>query len=273
MVTVEAKNRIGILDCLNHPWIKNETLDERLIPKIFNKQKTKKQKSFTEIGINSSYNINIINNNNNNKLVKYPTSVKQASRSSNKNSKGIIQSNNMINSNRSNKKSEERLILSPNITSNKDRNINISRSDASPISLMQTTNSESNFPVIGMHKKVRFISQPKEKATLVRKVDADFKENSMVEYNLYLMKMNNGKISNFMQPIGLGKEQKRKSERIKNLMIKYCDASPFNPNYNSIPTHSTNTNKSNELGYKHNLDFNNDGENNNIHNNYVSKIK
>lgn len=50
----------------------------------------------------------------------------------------------------------------------------------------------------------------------------------MVGYNLYLMRINNGKIKNFMQPIGLGKEQKRKSERIKNLMIKYYDKSILN---------------------------------------------
>jgi hypothetical protein len=37
--------------------------------------------------------------------------------------------------------------------------------------------------------------------------------------------MNNGKLNNFMQPIGLGKEQKRKSDMIKNIMIKYCDKS------------------------------------------------
>ena len=45
----------------------------------------------------------------------------------------------------------------------------------------------------------------------------------MVEYNLYLMKINNGKFKNFMQPIGLGKEQKRQNERIKNLMLKIYD--------------------------------------------------
>ena len=50
----------------------------------------------------------------------------------------------------------------------------------------------------------------------------------MVGYNLYLMRANNGVIKNFMQPIGLGKEQKRKSERIKNLMIKYYDKSVMN---------------------------------------------
>lgn len=59
-------------------------------------------------------------------------------------------------------------------------------------------------------------------------MNSEFKENSMVEYNLYLMRINNGQIKNFMQPIGLGKEQKRKSERIKNLMIKYYDKSAMN---------------------------------------------
>lgn len=48
MVNVKAKERIGILDCLNHPWFKNEKLDEKLIPKIINKQKIKKQKNVAE---------------------------------------------------------------------------------------------------------------------------------------------------------------------------------------------------------------------------------
>lgn len=60
-------------------------------------------------------------------------------------------------------------------------------------------------------------------SNLVTKVNSNYKENSMVEYNLYLMKINNGKMQNFMQPIGLGKEQKRKNERIKNIMIKLYD--------------------------------------------------
>jgi hypothetical protein len=44
MVVVPSKERLGILDCLNHPWIKNEKFDENAIPKIINKQKIKKQK-------------------------------------------------------------------------------------------------------------------------------------------------------------------------------------------------------------------------------------
>jgi hypothetical protein len=82
----------------------------------------------------------------------------------------------------------------------------------------------------------------------VTKVNSEFKENSMVEYNLYLMRINNGQIKNFMQPIGLGKEQKRKSERIKNLMIKYYDKSVLNKsnetnliiNVNSVENDSIN---------------------------------
>jgi len=55
MVTVKAKERMGILDLLNHPWFKNEKLDEKQIAKIFNKQKIKKQKNnsdATEIDLN-----------------------------------------------------------------------------------------------------------------------------------------------------------------------------------------------------------------------------
>jgi len=74
----------------------------------------------------------------------------------------------------------------------------------------------------------------------------------MVEYNLYLMRMNNGKMKNFMQPIGLGKEQKRKSERIKNLIIKYYDRSIIN--------------KSNEGNIQTNGDLN-ENENLNVFNN------
>lgn len=48
MVNVKAKERLGILDCLNHPWFKNEKLDEKLISKIINKQKIKKQKNIVE---------------------------------------------------------------------------------------------------------------------------------------------------------------------------------------------------------------------------------
>lgn len=48
MVTVKAKERMGILDLLNHPWFKNEKLDEMQIAKIFNKQKIKKPKNLTE---------------------------------------------------------------------------------------------------------------------------------------------------------------------------------------------------------------------------------
>ena len=48
MVNVQAKERMGILDCLNHPWFKNEKLDEKLISKIINKQKIKKQKNIGE---------------------------------------------------------------------------------------------------------------------------------------------------------------------------------------------------------------------------------
>jgi len=53
----------------------------------------------------------------------------------------------------------------------------------------------------------------------------------MVGLNLYLMRTNNGKLQNFMQPIGLGKEQKRKSEKIKNLMIQYYDRNSINKSY------------------------------------------
>jgi len=43
-MAIQSKDRLGILDCLNHPWIKNEKLNENQILKIFNKQKAKKSK-------------------------------------------------------------------------------------------------------------------------------------------------------------------------------------------------------------------------------------
>ncbi len=45
MINIKAKERIAILDSLNHPWFKNEKLDDKLVSKIINKQKIKKQKN------------------------------------------------------------------------------------------------------------------------------------------------------------------------------------------------------------------------------------
>jgi len=67
MVAIKSKERLGILDCLNHPWIKNEKFDEKSIPKIINKQRIKKQKNIgesNELDLNSIKSKNNINKEN-----------------------------------------------------------------------------------------------------------------------------------------------------------------------------------------------------------------
>ena len=57
------------------------------------------------------------------------------------------------------------------------------------------------------------------------KVNAEYSQESLFGMNMHLIKMNNGKISTLMLPIGMGKDQKRKTEKIKNLLNKCYDTS------------------------------------------------
>jgi hypothetical protein len=61
------------------------------------------------------------------------------------------------------------------------------------------------------------------------KINSNYNQESLFDVNMHLIRTNNGKISNHMLPIGMAKDQKRKTEIIKNLLNQCYDS--VSPSY------------------------------------------
>jgi len=176
--------RLEILDILNHPWFKNEKLNEEEIKEIKNKQKLKKVKTlkndkndkdetndFAEnLDINSNCNYNA-------KKLKTQKSTRR----------------------------EKELFDQRSIS--------------------QSYKYADNRKSFGTVKIQRINSVNKEKKDMPTKVNSKYNQENLFGVNMHLIKMNNGKISNHMLPIGMAKDQKRKTEIIKNLLNQCYDPS------------------------------------------------
>jgi hypothetical protein len=218
MCNIKPNERLEILDILNHPWFKNEILNDEDIKKIRNKEKIKKMKSIKNDFIEKGEKGYIHNSNNKDQG----------------NNFGIN-----LNKNLDTKKLKRKEKDSYNLRS---------VSQSIKYNENKTRKNFGNIGTININtiKQQRNNTVNKDNKDMPTKINSKYNHESLFGVNMHLIKMNNGKISNHMLPIGMAKDQKRKTEIIKNL-LNQCFDSNVEGNKNRIRSSVINNKDKNSL--------------------------